>query len=82
MVAAAHTFLGYGALAAEHSAAAKEYGVLRKKFEAKVACGGAADLCAVLEETRTAWNEIEAKYRFVSQRRYAEAQRVTSKRAK
>lgn len=76
VAAAAHTFLGLGALASEHAAAAKEYGVLRKAFEAKLACPQAANLCALLEEVRMRWNEIEAKYRFVSQKRYAQAQRA------
>src|SRR5688500_3153211 len=33
VAAAAHTFLGFGALAALHAAAARDYGVLRKEFE-------------------------------------------------
>jgi len=82
VVAAAHTFLGLGALAAGHAAAAKEYGVLRKEFEAKLACANRDDLCALLEAMRTRWNEIEAKYSFVSQKRYAEAQRVVARSLK
>jgi hypothetical protein len=81
VVAAAHTFLGLGALASEHAAAAKEYGVLRKEFEAKLACPDATNLCALLEEIRRRWNEIEAKYRFVSQKRYSEAQRAIARPA-
>lgn len=75
VLAAAHTFLGFGARAAGHEAAAKEYGVLRKEFEASLACGTPGDTCALLQSVRTKWNEIEAKYQFVSQKRYAAAQR-------
>lgn len=76
VAAAAHTFLGFGALAAQHAAAARDYGVLRKEFESRLACPGDRDLCALLETVRGRWGEVEAKYPFVSQKRYAQAQSV------
>jgi predicted secreted protein len=81
VAAAAHTFLGFGALAALHAAAARDYGVLRKEFEATLACPEGGDLCAILQTIRTRWGEIEAKYPFVSQKRYATAQQVVAKSA-
>lgn len=78
VLAAAHTFLNFGALAAQHASAAREYGVLRKAFEATLACPKGDDLCAILETVRTRWGEIEAKYPFVSQTRYAQAQQVVA----
>jgi hypothetical protein len=79
VAAAAHTFLGFGALASQHAAAARDYGVLRKEFEATLACPKGGDLCTILESVRTRWGEIEAKYPFVSQKRYATAQQVVAK---
>jgi hypothetical protein len=81
VAAAAHTFLGFGALASQHAAAARDYGVLRKEFEAALACRGDQGLCEILEKVRTRWGEIEAKYPFVSQKRYAVAQQVVAKAA-
>lgn len=78
VAAAAHTFLGFGALAALHAAGARDYGVLRKEFESTLACPDGADLCAILRTIRTRWGEIEAKYPFVSQKRYARAQQVVT----
>ena len=81
VLAAAHTFLDFGALAAQHAAAAREYGVLRKEFEATLACPKGVDPCTILETVRTRWGEIEAKYPFVSQKRYAQAQQVVARSA-
>jgi hypothetical protein len=78
VAAAAHTFLGFGALAALHAAAARDYGVLRKEFESSLACLKGGDLCALLENVRGRWGEAEAKYPFVSQKRYAQAQKVVA----
>lgn len=78
VAAAAHTFLGYGALAAQHASAARDYGVLRKDFEASLACLKGGDLCGLLENVRARWGEAEAKYPFVSQKRYAQAQQVVA----
>jgi hypothetical protein len=79
VTAAAHTFLGFGALAAQHAAAAREYGLLRRDFEASLACGG--DLPSLLETVRRRWGEIEAKFPFVSQKRYDRAQKAAAKSA-
>lgn len=76
VAAAAHTFLNFGALAAQHAAAAREYGLLRRDFEAILACSAGADLPVTLETVRRRWGEIEAKYPFVSQKRYGRAQQV------
>jgi hypothetical protein len=81
VTSAAHTFLGYGALASQHASAARDYGVLRKEFESNLACPKAGDLCEILEAIRTRWGEIEAKYPFVSQKRYATAQKVVAQSA-
>lgn len=76
VASAAHTFLGFGALASQHASAARDYGVVRKEFEAALACPKGGDLCEILDAIRTRWGEIEAKYPFVSQKRYARAQQV------
>jgi hypothetical protein len=55
--------------------------VLRKEFEATLACPKGIDPCAILETVRTRWGEVEAKYPFVSQKRYAQAQQVVAKSA-
>jgi hypothetical protein len=81
VVASAHTFLGFGALASQHAAAAKDYGVLRKVFESRLAFSNGGDLGPILETVRSSWGEIEAKYPFVSQKRYAKAQKVVAKSA-
>ena len=81
VASAAHTFLGFGALASQHASAARDYGVLRKEFESTLACPKGGDLCEILEAIRTRWGEIEAKYPFVAQKRYAQAQQVVSRSA-
>lgn len=81
VASAAHTFLGFGALASQHASAARDYGVLRKEFESTLACPKGGDLCEILAAIRTRWGEIEAKYPFVSQKRYAQAQQVVGKSA-
>ncbi|HYD36232.1 MAG TPA: SLATT domain-containing protein [Allosphingosinicella sp.] len=81
VVAAAHTFLDFGALAAQHAAAAREYGTLRREFEAELVFDKGADLDALAEKVRNRWGEIEAKTPFVSQKRYAQAQKVVAQSA-
>lgn len=76
VASAAHTFLGFGALASQHASAARDYGALRKEFESALACPNGGEWCEILEAIRTRWGEIEAKYPFVSQKRYARAQQV------
>ena len=65
VVGAIHTQLQLPALATEHTTAAREYGVLRKEFEANLNCTPAEEICPLLHATRAKWTGIEAKYRFV-----------------
>jgi hypothetical protein len=81
VVGAIHTQLQLPALATEHANAAHEYGVLRKEFEANLNCTPAEDICALLHATRGKWTGIEAKYRFVSDRRYWRAYKFVTKPA-
>jgi hypothetical protein len=57
VAAAAHTFLGFGALASQHTAAAQDYGVLRKEFESSLAFGK-EELSVLVDAVRGRWGEI------------------------